>query len=99
MSAAKKEKQLGFNATSTIMRFRQIAAEAGDALLTEGHVQPDHELLEMCAEALHHLTHAQRAMEARDFGNWPPRDTDPVGHEAARKKDRALLAEFHEEEK
>jgi hypothetical protein len=68
MSASKKE--LGFNATATIMRFRQIAAEAGDALLTEGDVQPDHELLDMCADALHHLTHARRAMDARDFCNW-----------------------------
>ena len=86
--------ELGFNATATIMRFRQIAAEAGDALLTEGDVQPDHELLDMCADALHHLTHARRAMDARDFCNWPMRDKDPVGYAAARKTDEALMAEF-----
>ncbi len=61
MSTAKKE--LGFNPGATIARFRQIAAEAGDALLTEGAVQPDYELLDMCAEALHHLTHARRDMK------------------------------------
>ena len=97
MSTTKKE--LGFNPGATIARFRQIAAEAGDALLTEGAVQPDHELLDMCAEALHHLTHARRAYEARDFGNRPSYETDPAGYAAARKADEALMAEFYAGEK
>jgi hypothetical protein len=39
---------------ATIDRLRTIAAEARNALLTEGPVQPDHQLLDLCAEALHH---------------------------------------------
>jgi hypothetical protein len=53
-----KKKELGFHATASIARLRQIAAEAGDALLTEGYVQR--------AAALHYLTHAQRTCESRD---------------------------------
>jgi hypothetical protein len=60
-----KKKELGFHATASIARLRQIAAEAGDALLTEGYVQPDYVLLDMCAAALHYLTHAQRTCESR----------------------------------
>jgi hypothetical protein len=37
LNAAKKE--LGFNPATTLARFPQMAAEAGDALLTEGYVQ------------------------------------------------------------
>jgi hypothetical protein len=49
-----------------IARFRDIAAQSGDALLTEGAVSPDHKLLDLCATALHHLVAAERARDARD---------------------------------
>ena len=88
MSSAKKE--LGFNATASIARLRQICAEASDALLTEGYVQPDHELLDLCAMALHHLTHAQQALEARRRVDWCDHP-DPQRQEASRKEDRVLF--------
>ena len=60
----------------TIDRLRTIVAETGDALLTEGPVQPDHKLLELCAEALHYRRRAAELKEARDalpapYGNPP----------------------------
>jgi hypothetical protein len=48
-----------------IVRLREIAAQSGTALFTEGPVHPDHEQLEICAHALHHLGHAQKAYDAR----------------------------------
>jgi len=42
-----------------IDRLRTRAAKAGDALWTEGPVQPDHKPLDLCAEAM--LS-----------GSWPP---------------------------
>lgn len=38
---------------TTIGRLKAIADEANTALLTEGPVHPDRELLDLCAEALH----------------------------------------------
>ena len=38
----------------TIDRLRAIADQSTNALLTEGPVQPDHQLLDLCAEALHY---------------------------------------------
>lgn len=54
----------------TIERLKQIAADSGHALLTEGPVHPDHVLLDMCATALHHLGHAQKAHDARGLLTW-----------------------------
>jgi hypothetical protein len=64
-----------------INRLRAIAADAGDALLTEGPVQPDHKLLDLCAEALHVLVHAERAWVARP--KW-------VGESDQKKRDAML---------
>ena len=48
-----------------IARFREIVADTNDALLlAEGSAHPDAALLDLCAEALHLLTHAARAREA-----------------------------------
>ena len=94
---ATKKKELGFNATASIERLRQVVAEAGDALLTEGYVQPDHELLDLCAEALHHLTHGERAREARQKLEWygkPKEEADRILAE-----DQALYDEWQDEEK
>lgn len=95
MSTAKKE--LGFSATASIARLRQVAAEAGDALLNEGYVQPDHELLDLSAEALHHLTDAQRAWEAQQKLEWygkPKPEADGIWKER-----QALLEDWKVEEK
>jgi len=48
-----------------IDRLRTRAAKAGDALWTEGPVQPDHKPLDLCAEALQILVHAERVLAAR----------------------------------
>ncbi len=54
-----------------MMRFRQIAAEARDhLLLADGPPHPDADLLDLCAEALHHLARAQKAFDARRISNW-----------------------------
>ena len=53
-------------------RFRQLAAEARDhLLLADGPPHPDADLLDLCAEALHHLSHAEKARAARRLNNWP----------------------------
>ena len=62
-----------------IARFREIVAETNDALLLAdgGAASPDAALLDLCAEALHLLTHAERAKAAGRalFGSdeWRPR--------------------------
>jgi len=40
--------------SATIARLRALAAQSGDAMITEGHVETDHELLDLCAAALQH---------------------------------------------
>ena len=62
-----------------IARFREIVAETNDALLLAdgGAASPDAALLDLCAEALHLLSHAERAKAAGRalFGSdeWRPR--------------------------
>src|SRR3982074_2831457 len=61
-----------------IARFREIVAQTNDALLlAEGSAHPDAALLDLCAEALHLLSHAERAKAAGRalFGSdeWRPR--------------------------
>jgi hypothetical protein len=79
---------------SAITLFRQIAAQTGDALLTEGPVNPDHQLLDLCASALHHLVAAQRAYDARRVGEWSQLEGD--AQEARRKLDAELLKEWYD---
>jgi hypothetical protein len=48
-----------------IARFREIVAETNQALLlADGPAHPDAALLDLCAEALHLLTHAEKARKA-----------------------------------
>lgn len=52
--------------TAAIERLRTLAAEAQDhVLLADGPPNPDHKLLDLCAEALHHLVTAERAWRDR----------------------------------
>lgn len=44
----------------TIAQLRSIASQSALALVTEGPVQPDHQLLDLCAEALGLLTRAEK---------------------------------------
>jgi hypothetical protein len=56
-----------------IEQLRTLADQSGAALLTEGPVHPDHELLRVCSEALHALRQAAAIHAAnRDgaIGDW-----------------------------
>jgi hypothetical protein len=57
---------LGDALGATIDRLRAIAAEAGQNLLSDGPVQPDHVLLEMCGDALHLIREARRQYESKE---------------------------------
>lgn len=75
-------------------RFRQIAAEARDhLLLADGPPHPDADLLDLCAEALHYLGHAQKAYDARNVIGWG-RGT-PEDQKAAMEQDKRLLEECY----
>jgi hypothetical protein len=72
---------------STIDRLRAIAAEAGHAMLTDGPVHADHELLELCGDALHLIRKARRQYESREALR------PPLGHnwaEADRQRHKEL---------
>jgi hypothetical protein len=63
-ASAKKERlQQLAGLGPAIARLKEIVAQSGDALLTEGPVHPDYELLDLCATVLHHLSHAQKALD------------------------------------
>ena len=53
-----------------VARMRALAEQAGEALLTEGPVHPDHQLLAGCAEVLPLLVQAERARRARSKSRW-----------------------------
>lgn len=74
-----------------IARLREIAAQSGYALLTEGPVNPDHELLELCADALHHLGHAQKADDARRDTPYGATDAE---HKAYHARNEGLYEEW-----
>lgn len=49
--------------TVTIAQLRHIALTSADNALTEGPVNADRQLLDLCAEALHALVHAKRSWQ------------------------------------
>jgi hypothetical protein len=51
--------------TGAIAQLRLLAATSADNALTEGPVNADRQLLDLCADALHSLVHAERAYAAR----------------------------------
>jgi hypothetical protein len=56
----------GMNASDPIRRFREIAAQsANHAVFCDGPVSPDADLLDLCAEALHLLVHAEKSSNSR----------------------------------
>jgi hypothetical protein len=81
------------NFTAAIAQLRQIAATSADNALTEGPVNADRLLLDLCAEALHSLVHAERAYTSRDK-EWVIAKTDAEMH-AARAKDTGLMDEYY----
>jgi hypothetical protein len=50
--------------TGAIAQLRLLAATSADNALTEGPVNADRQLLDLCADALHSLVHAERAQRA-----------------------------------
>lgn len=68
----RREMPLGDAFGQTIDRLRSIAAEAGDAIVTEGPVHPDRVLLELCGEALFRLKAAEFVYERRIIGTKRP---------------------------
>lgn len=56
---------LGDALQPTIDRMKAIAAQSSDALLTEGPVHPDHQLLDACSEAMHLFKQAKAARTER----------------------------------
>jgi hypothetical protein len=64
-------KSLPADTDAAILRFRQIAAAAAEhALLANGPVSPDAALLDLCADALHRLSSAQKLREAIGRPPW-----------------------------
>lgn len=82
---------------ATIGRLRAIVAQAGDALVTEGPVHPDHQLLDLCATALHYLAPAQKSQDARDKKEWMSQHG--AAREAAYRADQRLYDAFVEGER
>jgi hypothetical protein len=82
------------NLGPAMARLREIVTQSQDALLTEGDVHPDHELLDLCATALHHLRHVQRALDKRNTDEWLRLEGAPLA--AALAHDRQLMDACHE---
>lgn len=89
MSARRDE--LAGQFAPAIARLRAIAAEAADALLTEGRPNPDYRLLDLCADVLHIQVHAERALAARP--EWC-NEKDPAKKEALRAISSKLFKEW-----
>jgi hypothetical protein len=89
MSATQQAKP---NFSAAIAQLRHIAATSADNALTEGPVNADRLLLDLCAEALHALVHAERAYHSRDWshlGNQTKAESD-----ATRAQNHDLMAEY-----
>jgi hypothetical protein len=79
--------------TAAMMRLREIATTSADNLIGEGPVNADRILLDLCAEALHRVIHAERAMAAREtiWGQTRTKAEDA----ALRAKNDDLYAEYN----
>jgi hypothetical protein len=81
--------------TTAIARLREIANTSADNALTEGPVNADRQLLDLCAEALHSLVHAERAYHSRDWSHLGSKLTEAEA-EALRLKDAGLMADYND---
>jgi hypothetical protein len=77
--------------TAAIARLKQIAATSADNALTEGPVNPDRHLLDLCTEALHALVHAERTYHSRV---WITGNRTEAELQAWRAKDAELMGEY-----
>jgi hypothetical protein len=75
-------------------RLRQIALTSADNALTEGPVNADRQLLDLCAEALHALVHAERAYSSRDHDILGKKTKAEL--EAWRAKDVELMGQYND---
>jgi hypothetical protein len=96
MSAAEKSERLHqlLGLAPAVARLKQIATQSQDAILMEGAVNPDHRLLDLCADALHYLSHAEKALGARRRLEWL--NLKGEERDAAVARDRQLFAEWQE---
>jgi hypothetical protein len=80
--------------TAAIAQLKQIALTSADNALTEGPVNADRHLLDLCAETLHALVHAERSYHSRDHYHHLGERTQAERH-AARLRDDELMGEYH----
>jgi hypothetical protein len=99
MSASEKSERLHqlLGLVPAVARLKQIATQSQDAMLMEGDVNPDHRLLDLCADALHYLSHAEKALGARRHLEWY--NLKGEEKEAVIARDRQLHAEREEFER
>jgi len=98
MSASTKQNRPDFS--PAIALFRDIAAQSADAMLTEGPVNPDHRLLDLCAEALHHCTaEAQIGAKRRQFYGRDYMTLTEAERHAALLADKVDLADWQEHQR
>ena len=79
--------------TGAMMRLRQIATTSTSNLIGEGPVNADRILLDLCADALHLVIHAERANAARDWGFGKTRTK--AEDDALRAKNEELMDEYN----
>jgi hypothetical protein len=82
---------LGAEFAGTIAQLKALAARSHDAAFTEGEVSPDRHLLDLCADALHLLKHANN-LEKEWRERW---DAERPLKAETRAKCDALNAERH----
>jgi hypothetical protein len=58
-AAKRRTLPLGAELQPTIARLKEIAAQSGNALLGDGDVHPDHQLLDLCGDALYLLKQSE----------------------------------------
>jgi hypothetical protein len=85
---------LGDALQPTIDRMKAIAAQSSDALLTEGPVHPDHQLLDACSEAMHLFKQAKAARTERHAASLEQADRRVSAEEL--RLDKALFARWQD---
>jgi hypothetical protein len=81
------------NFSDAIAALRHIADTSADNALTEGPVNADRQLLDLCAEALHRVVHAERAYARRDW-DWLSSNMTAAEEAAGRIKNAELMDEY-----
>jgi len=74
-------------------RLGEIACQSDDNALTEGLVNADRLLLDLCAEALRSLKHVEKAYASHDWGRWKAATTE-AKKRAERQRDEVPIVEY-----